>query len=29
LPVRIEQRRNDEVQTSYLLQSVTGLPASQ
>jgi hypothetical protein len=29
LPVRIEQRRNDEVQTSFLLQSVTGLPASQ
>ena len=25
LPVRIEQRRNDEVQTSFLLQSVNGL----
>ena len=24
-PVRIEQRRNDEVQTSFLLQSVNGL----
>ena len=29
LPVRIEQRRNDEVQTSFLLQSVDGLAASQ
>src|SRR5262245_15056124 len=29
LPVRIEQRRNDEVQTSFLLQSVNGLAASQ
>jgi hypothetical protein len=29
LPVRIEQRRNDEVQTSFLLQSVDGLEASQ
>ena len=29
LPVRVEQRRNDEVQTSFLLQSVKGLAASQ
>jgi len=29
LPVRIEQRRNDEVQTSFLLQTVNGLAASQ
>lgn len=29
LPVRIEQRRNDEVQTSFLLQRVNGLAASQ
>jgi hypothetical protein len=29
LPVRVEQRRNDEVQTSFLLQSVNGLEASQ
>jgi len=28
LPVRIEQRRNDEVQTSFLLQKVDGLAAS-
>ena len=29
LPVRVEQRRNDEVQTSFLLESVDGLAASQ
>jgi hypothetical protein len=29
LPVRIEQRRNDEIQTSFLLQSVKGLAASE
>jgi hypothetical protein len=28
LPVRIEQRRNDEIQTSFLLQTVSGLAAS-
>jgi hypothetical protein len=28
LPVRIEQRRNDEVQTSFLLQSVDGLTSN-
>ena len=28
LPVRVEQRRNDEVQTSFLLQKVDGLAAS-
>lgn len=29
LPVRIEQRRNDEIQTSFLLQAVDGLAANQ
>ena len=29
LPVRVEQHRNDEVQTSFLLQSVDGIAASQ
>ena len=29
LPVRVEQRRGDEVQTAFLLQSVDGLAASQ
>jgi hypothetical protein len=29
MPVRVEQRRNDEIQTSFLLESVDGLAASQ
>jgi hypothetical protein len=29
LPVRVEQRRGDEVQTSFLLSSVDGLATSQ
>lgn len=29
LPVRIEQRRNDEIQTAFLLQAVDGLAANQ
>jgi hypothetical protein len=29
LPVRVEQRRDNEVQTSFLLTSVEGLAASQ
>jgi hypothetical protein len=28
LPVRVEQRRNDEVQTSFLLTGVDGITAS-